>query len=563
MAKRSKRKKPLTSEVSRKAAVTEASGLYPLGLNRDWLWAMVLILSVVIVYQPVWYAGFIWDDDKHLTANPCIIGPLGINEIWTSYMWRPFPLVISVFWVEHAMWGLAPLPYHLVNVAEQASCAIVLWRVYKHLQIPGAWVGAAFWAQHPLQVESVAWISEMKNTQSCLFYLLTILFFVRWLREKEIARQKSDGWNYGLSVVFALLAMASKSSTLVLPIVLMLCAWWVEGRWHWRQAIRFIPFLFLSAVACAITLGSPPTGVPENAELQVARSWPERLATAGDVIWFYLGKLLWPHPLMAIYPRWVIDAANWISYLPLVAAIIVLLVLWWNRASWARPYFFAFSYFLAVLFPFLGLIDQSFWRYSFVEDHLQYLASMGPLALAGAGLVRLGEMVAPKKTWVQNSLSAGVLLILGLVSWQRAWVYQGEATLWTDELAKNPSCYVADNNLGDVSLQKGNVSEAAAHYQKAQEINPRFAKAYYNLGYLRMQQGRFPEAIAQYQKALEINPNYARAHNNLGIALVQTGQIDQAVTEFQQALRIIPGYADATKNLAIAQALARQKAGSP
>jgi len=562
MAKKSKRKKALNSGIFTKVASTDAVSqrLTPWS-DRDWFWGLLLILAVILTYQPVWYAGFSWDDDKHVTSNPYVIGPLGVQEIWTSSVWRPFPLVITAFWMEHALWGLTPLPYHLVNVTEQAACSVLLWRVYKSLQIPGAWLGAALWTLHPLQVESVAWISEMKNTQSCLFYLLTVLFFVRCLKEKGLGRQTSVDWNYGASLIFAALAMASKSSTLVLPLVLGLCAWWMEGRLHRRQLIRLVPFFLLSALACALTVVRPPPALNQIVDPQWTRSWPERIATAGDVIWFYLGKLLWPHPLMAVYPRWEINAGSWISYLPLLAVVIGLFILWRYRESWSRPCFFAAIYFIVALSPFLGLLDQSFWLLSFVEDHLQYLASMGPLALAAAGIVRLAEIVIPKKPRLQAGLCAGLLVILGLLSWQRAWVYEGQETLWTDELAKNPDCWVGHNNLGDMLLAKGKMDEAEAHYQKAVELNPKFAQAHYNLGYVRLQKSQFSEAITDFQEALKLSPNYAKAHNNLGIAFVQVGQPDKALVEFQTALQIIPDYPDAQKNLAIMQALARRNAG--
>ena len=149
----------------------------PSWLGREWILGLLLVAAVVVVYQPVWYAGFIWDDDGRLTANPCIVGPWGLKEIWTTSAADLCPLVYTTFWFEHALWGLAPLPYHLVNILLHGTCAILLWRVLRSLKIPGAWLGAALWALHPVQVESVAWITEMKNTQSCLFYLLTILSF--------------------------------------------------------------------------------------------------------------------------------------------------------------------------------------------------------------------------------------------------------------------------------------------------------------------------------------------------------------------------------------------------
>ncbi|HUB67527.1 MAG TPA: tetratricopeptide repeat protein [Candidatus Methylacidiphilales bacterium] len=521
----------------------------PEWLNRDWLWGLVLILAVILTYTPVWWAGYIWDDDINVTADPCIVGPFGLREIWTTHAGQFFPLVLTTFWMEHALWGLAPLPYHLMNVLLHAACAVLLWRVLRNLRIPGAWLGAALWALHPLQVESVAWVSEMKNTQSGLFYLLSILFFVRWLKTRGTHERNSGGWNYPLTLLFAALAMASKSSTVVLPGVLCLCAWWIEGRWQWRNLAKVVPILLMSAVAAALSMWSYIVGTPTIADPPAARGWPERAAAAGDVIWFYLGKLVWPHPLMTIYPRWQINAGQGYSYLPLLAVIIVLSILWFKRESWSRPWFFALAYFLVAVSPFLTLIDQGFWRYSFVEDHLQYLAAMGPLALAGAGLIRLADWAFPERRTLQSTLYAILLLILGGVSWQRIWVYESQETLWIDALIKNPNCPETHDNFGMVLFQEGRVDEAMVQFKKALEIDPNYADAHNNFGWALFQKGQADEAIAQYQQALKINPHGYSAHCNLGTALLQKGQLDEAMDQFQMALRIDPTIAAAHINL--------------
>src|SRR5438093_13267996 len=117
-----------------------------------------------------------------------------------------------------------------------------------------------------------------------------------------------------------------------------------------------------------------------------AQTFPERLIIAGRAIWFYLGKLMWPDPLIFIYPRWEINSLQLTAYLPLLAALAGLFALWRIRGKWSRPVFFAAAYFVISLFPVLGFFTVYFFRYSFVSDHFQYLASMGPLALAGAGI---------------------------------------------------------------------------------------------------------------------------------------------------------------------------------
>jgi len=551
MVKRFKRKKASTSQTPTNAFETSAQGRLS-WFNCDWFLGLILILAVILAYQPVWYAGYIWDDDHHLTANPVIVGPLGLKEIWTTQAALICPLVLTTFWVEHALWGLAPLPYHLVNVFLHGACAVLLWRVLQRLQLPGAWLGAALWALHPVQVESVAYITELKNTQSCLFYLLTILFFLKGLRSKETNEQGGGGWCYALTLLCAALAITSKFSTLVLPLVLGLCAWWVEGRWHWRRLAGLAPIILMSVLAAAVTMWPRPSDLTIIDNSTGVRTWQERLITVGYTGFFYLGKLLWPHPLMFIYPRWKIDTTQWFSYLPLLMMTAVLLLLWFKRESRLRPYFFALAYFLVVLSPFLGLVDEDFWCYSFVEDHLQYLACMGPLALVGAGMAHLAHLVIPTRLKLQSTFGMAMLLILGTLSWQRSWVFENDEALWKDTLAKNPDCCLARTNLGVIFLDRGETDAAVAQFQKALRIDSNFATATLDMGCAFLRMGQVDQAIDQFNKTLEMNPNYPIAHDNLGEALIKKGQVDEAITQFQKALEISSNYAAASNDLATA-----------
>ncbi|HUB67103.1 MAG TPA: tetratricopeptide repeat protein [Candidatus Methylacidiphilales bacterium] len=551
MAIESTRKKTAGGDVAMlEAGQAAPASPRPERLQDDWTWGLLLALAVLATYLPVLHAGFIWDDDVFVTNNPCIIGPLGLKEIWTTNAADICPLTLTTVWFEHALWGSAPLPYHLANVLLHAACAALLWRVLLSLQVPGAWLGAALWALHPVQVESVAWVTEIKNTQSGLFFLLSILFFVRGLRAESPHPEgrTGDSGDYALTLFFAALAMASKSSTVVLPVVLCLCAWRVESRWRWNNLAKAAPVFLLSVIACALSLWTQAKPLQASNDPIWRRTFSERLATAGDAVWFYLGKLIWPHPLMMLYPQWQIDAGQWFAYLPALAALIILFVLWFKRDLWPGSAFFAFAYFLITLLPVLGFVNMGFFQFSFVTDHFQYLASMGVMALTGAGLIWLLDPILSRHSYVRPALCAGLLLILGAASWQRSWVYRNSVTLWSDTLAKNPACGEAYNNLGAALSRQGQLDKATALFQKALKINPKDARAYFNLGDVLFKKGEMDAAAVQFQKTLEVDPAYAEACVNLGTIFFKEGQTDEAIAQYQRALQINPHLTGAYDN---------------
>jgi len=534
--------------------------------HRHWLAALFLVAMIVTAYARARSAGFIWDDESHLTQNPCIVGPLGLKEIWTSTRAVYYPLVLTAFWGLHKFVGLSPSPYHILNVLMHAGSAVLLWRVLRQLAVRGAWLGAALWALHPVMVQSVAWITELKNTQSCLFYLLSILCFLKFDTESQRSRR---WWRFGGAVLFFILAITSKPSTVMLPVVLALCVWWRKGRIRRRDVVALVPFTLISALASVWTIWEQKFHAGAVGA-EWAQRWPERIIVAGRAIWFYLGKLVWPHPLVFIYPRWEINSAQLTAYLPLLAALAALAALWLIRGKWSRPVFFAAAYFVISLFPVLGFFSVYFFRYSFVSDHFQYLASMGPLALAGGGIASLigrlpselasntdatqfsaGNTVATRRTYFLGAAVIGLLLLmLGVLTWRQSAIYHDVVTLYTATLAKNPGCWMAHYNLGIALQDQGETDQAITHYRQAIALRSNYAEAHYNLGRLLAEKGELSAAVIHYEKALAINPADAEAHNNLGATLFQSGRIDDAIPHYQKALEIQPNYAVASCNLA-------------
>ena len=519
-------------------------------LKRGWFWGLLLVASLFLVYQPVWNAGFLSDDARNITDNPCVLLPSGLVHLWSSRLADYFPLTLTAFWLEHALWGLAPLPYHLVNLLLHVACALLLWRVLLELRIPGAWLGAALWALHPVQVESVAWITEQKNTQSCLFYLLSILCFLRWLDHSKPPLNffsKPLSWPYLLSLLFALLAILSKSSTVMLPAVLVLCCWWREGTWKWIKLWALAPFFLLSAIASLWTIWeekvfSGAVGTDWN------QSLAEKLVLAGKVPWFYLGKLAWPDPLIFIYPRWSLDASSLLSWLPLLGAILaLLLLLFLCKSPSTRAPFFALAYFLISLFPVMGFFSVYFFRYSFVGDHFQYLASMGPLALAAAAITLGLSRIASRR--VTGCIVATLLIVLGATSWKQSAHYENEESFWRDTIAKNDGCWMALNNLGSLDLKKGRGDSAIAFFHQSLLLNPRYADAQNNLGQALLRKGDADQAASRFEEALRLNPDHVDANINLSYLLYRSGDVDSSIAHLERALQIQPASADAHNNL--------------
>ena len=507
-------------------------GILPSSWRRDWLLGFLLVAVTLMAYQPVWQAGFIWDDDEFVTVNPVFKSAHSLYRLWfTASTLDYYPMTFSMLWLEWRIWANNPLGYHLVNVLLHALSAVLLWRVLQRLNIPGALLAAALFALHPVNVESVAWISEGKNTLAMFFYVGTLL---SWLKFEDSGRRR---W-YGLALAAFALALFSKTAAAPLPLVLLGLAWWRRGRVGWKDVRRAVPFFLIAAALCWVTVWFHYHRAIGPEVVRTDGFW-SRLAGAGWAVWFYLYKAVLPLNLAFVYPRWQIDVRNVLSYIPLVLLAAAFVVCWRWRRSLGKALFFGLAYFVVMLLPVLGFLNIYFMRYSLVADHWEYFAIIGPIVLAAA-LIR------------RPVLAVVLLLALGALTWRQCGMYANVETLWLQTIRLNPESWMAQGNLGNALLQKGRVDEAITHFQKAVEIKADDADAHYNFGIALLQKGRLDEAITHLQEALQIKPDHAQAHNNLSIALRQKGRVDEAITHCQKALEIKPDFAEACYNLGVA-----------
>jgi len=554
MAKRSGKKKVVSREMFAKVAGTDAaSQSLSSSFSRDWLWGSILVLGILVTYQPVWYAGFIWDDDAHVTP-PGLRSWEGLGRIWFDLdaTQQYYPLVHSFFWAEYSLWGDEPLGYHLVNVLLFVLSALLLLKILQQLKVPGAYLATGIFALHPVQVESVAWVSELKNMFSGVFYLGSVLVYLSFDRTRKRPA-------YVASLILFVLGLLSKSVIATLPAALLLILWWKRGKLSWKQdALPLVPF-FIAGISSGLFTSWVEQHVIGAEGDDFNYTLIERTLIAGRDLWFYLGNLVWPTDLIFIYPRWQMRETIWWQYLFPLAALAVAVALGWLSRRWRGP-LAGFLFFAVTLFPALGFFNVFPFRYSFVADHFQYLACLGIIVPCAAGMALLSDAVIPKRTWLQQSLCAGLWLILGILSWQRAWAFESEEALWRDTVVKNPNCWLAHDWLGWALYQEGRLAEAITQYQEALALKPNYLDAHINLGLALAQNEQLDEAIAQFRTALAIAPAFAVAHSDLATALAQKGQFAEAIAQYQEALRLNPDFSAAKNNLAVVRAMAQQKA---
>jgi len=432
-----------------------------------------------------------------------------------------------------------------MNLLLHTVNALLLWRLLKRLGVPGAWLGAALFALHPVQVESVAWVSELKNVLMLFFYLPAVLAWVEF-----IERPAKQGWKYYLLALFLYaLALCAKTTACTLPVTLLLILWLKAkpiGRVRVAQTLPFFAF-GLGMGLLAMWWERYHQGT-EGARFAIP--WLERILIAGHAFWFYLGKLVWPAHLTFVYPRWPIDdAASAARYLWLAAAAAFGGVIYFTRRFFGRAVETALIFFAVTLSPVMGLIMEYTFRYTFVADHYQYVACIGPMALASAGLSLACGTLGRRAALAKTILSGAWLLTLGVLTWRQCGMYANAETLWRTTLARNPDCQMAYINLGKTLDEQGDVEQAMAQFQKALQINPNFVEAHNDLGIMLFEKGRVDEAIAQYQKALQSDPDNAETRNNLGFALFQKGRVDEAIVQYQATLEINPHLAQVHDNL--------------
>ena len=526
---------------------------------------MLIAVVIFMAYLPSINGGFVLDDGLLLTENKIINASDGLHRIWsTTESVDYWPATNTTFWIEWRLWGMHPAGYHVTNLILHMAESLLIWLILRKLSIPGAFLAALIFAVHPVNVESVAWIAQRKDLTAMLFFLLSILWYLKAdMPTASVCMAPSPTvhcplptvhWPifYWLSLAAFVLAVLGKGSAVILPLLLLGIVWWLRpletvpiseptkmglSPFIRRHLLRTAPFFAIAVVLTLVNVWFQTHG--KEAVIRNA-GFAERLLGAGGVVWFYLYKALVPLNLVFIYPQWKIDAGNPLWWAPLLAALAVTAVLWRHRKGWGRPLLFAWGFFCVALAPVLGFQDVGFMKYSLVADRYQHIAIIGVIALASAGFGAWQKRTQGFARRIAPVAAIAVAGTLTFLTWRQSECYHDNITLYQSTLAINPECWMAHNNLGVNLARAGQLPAAIDHYQQALRLKDNYPEAHNNLGNALVRIGRADEAVEHYRQALRLQGDYPEAHDNLLNALAMTGQPEEAIEYYTQALHLNP-----------------------
>jgi protein O-mannosyl-transferase len=540
---------------------------------------VVLLLVTAAVYWPALGYGFLqWDDDVYITANPLVrsgLTPRGIAEAFTSFAcsnWHPLTLIAHM--LDVSIFGDWAGGHHLTNVSLHAVNALLVlaiaWRLT--LRWPESLVVAAVFAAHPQRVESVAWISERKDLLCGLFFLASLLAYLRFTAAAAI---RSRGLWYAAALGSGILACLAKPMAVTLPLVLLLLDVW-QGRVAresiWRILSEKIPFLAMAGLTAVLTMLAQ-----EGAKASV-EAVPIGVRIANAIVGYatYVRRAVWPTGLAAMYPLAVSPAAvtnvggmplqatvpgpallhiaSAIALLGTIAAAAVALAR--PRAGRGMPWLaFGWAWFLVMLVPVIGLVQVGSQA---TADRYYYLPGIGLefglVMTAGEAVRRLvAERASLRRpcTVAAGGIALAIVVICALLAHRQVLTWRSDESLWRHAAAVVPRNAIAESLLASALAAQDRTAEAVEHHLAALRIDPALRDSLVNLGLILSDGGRPAEALPLLERASLVWPDDTDMQVNLAICFARLGRTDEARTAFLRTLTIEPDNAKHRYNYAM------------
>ncbi len=518
---------------------------------RTWLLPklLILILITIAAYYPASEAGFIIDDKEFFLEDPVLNASDGLYRIWfhptdNNRVWPYLPITRTTFWLENQLWGLNPQVAHWINILLHLLAAVLLWLALEHYRFPGAWWIGLIFAVHPVYVQSVAWIAERKNVTAAVFYILCLWSYL------QSTKRHTWMW-YGGALLLFLGALLSKTSVVMLPVVLIILHLWLRLGFTIKDCWRLLPFFLLSLIMGYVRIWFELHAFDA---ITSTGTFLEKILIASHIPFFYFTKLLVPYPLIFTYSKWQINPTQISMYFPTISSIFIMFVLLWKYQSWGKYLFYGLAACWVTLFPVLGFFTNAWTQFSYVADHWFHLPSI-PLLILGVqgiywGIAKFHFFDQISRKYIGSAIGAIVVLIFSMLTWNQSLIYHDLKTLWLATINQNEQSWVAHQELGRLFREEKQYELALKHSNAALQLKADLFRAYNNRGNAYADLKQYDRAIADYNEAVRIYPGFVDAYYNRGNAYFHLTQYQSALKDYNHALHIDPGYTKAYYNRA-------------
>ena len=520
------------------------------------------IFLVFLIYSSNLDGPFLFDDGSNIKNNSAIrltrLSWSGLKDAATNSPLSNRPLAYISFALNYYFHSYRTVGYHTVNISIHMFTGLFLFLFLKTtLDLPlmrsrygnRRWlpyIATLIWLVHPLQTQSVAYIVQRMNSMAAMFYILSMLSYVRARLEQGPAIK----WSLAaVCLISGLMALGTKQIAATLPVFILLYEWYFFQDLNVKWLKRRLPVLFGLAILC---LGVSLIYLDGHLLEKILSRYEtrnftllQRVLTEFRVVILYLSLLLYPHP-----NRLNLDYDFPLSHsliepvTTLLALTAIVGLLGWSvrLAKKDRLISFCILWFFGNL-----VIESSIIGLEIVFEHRTYLPSMMIILMAATLVDRY-----LRSTFLKVAIICAITLVFSAWTYERNAIWSSAVALWSDTVKKSPQKVRPHNNLGNALKRQGKIEEAIEHFNRALQINPGYAKAHNNLGTALAKQGKTDEAIKHFGLALYIDPNYAAAHSNIGVALSSRNEFEKAIVHFQTALRLKPDYAKVHSNLGAA-----------